>query len=354
MLKKNAVLAVAFAVIGTAVFCGKKPSPSPQVTEEPREKKWMEVYHRNKLKDTVDITYCEPGENFLVFGHAGRINDSLYMGTYVYPWQGEDVLSYRLKNGLLYVNDKLCGVDLRFVEPKQVPDPSSIVTAVADSSDASKLASFPNLMAVQTYDFIDGYLPYLVKLKNLRWLSLSSVSGSRIGSSAYERITNHGLKHLAALTELRSLNISFLYIDGQGLANLKTLSNLKELHIYKTAIKSSDLVHLEAFPKLRVLRWRAFTVRGDVGLKHLAKVPQLEELYLSNAEISDAGLRHLKVLTNLRVLDLSDNDEITNRGLNQLSGLPKLELLDLSDTRVTERGADCLKESLPNLKIIME
>jgi hypothetical protein len=362
MLKKNAVLAVAFAVIGTAVFCGKKPSPSPQVTEEPCEKKWMEVYHGNKLKDTVDITYWEPGtDHFWIECVDSYIERS--GGTkipYIYLWKGEDTINYYLdEHHLLCVNGIPCGIDLRYVSADSVPEPHLITTAIVRPEQVLELEKFPNLAVLNTDRFDDDYLPALSGLNKLQFLSLKRSSKK---SQYSPGITDEGIKNLAGLTNLRVLDLSFTHISGEGLARLKNLSELRELNIYHTfmALEGSDFKHLEAFPELRKLQCNVYS-HPDLALRHIGGLTGLEELYLEGLDITSFNIRHLKGLTNLQVLHLGANDvgsygvrylrnmvhlrelslafsEVGNSGLRHLSGLVNLEVLDLMETRVSSRG----------------
>jgi len=276
MLKKNAVLAVAFAVIGTAVFCGKKPSPSPQVTEEPREKKWMAVYHGNKLKDSVDITYWEPGTDHFwiecVDGYIDnmRRNNGGAKISYIYLWQGEDTIDYCLdEHHLLNINDVPCGIDLRYVPADSVPEPFLITTAIVRPEQILQLEKFPNLAVLNTHRFDDDYLPALSGLKKLQLLSLRR---SRKKSQYSPGITDEGIKNLEGLTNLRVLDLSFTHISGEGITHLKKLSELRELNIYHTFmdLAGSDFKHLKAFQKLKRLRCSVYSF-PDLALRHIRR-----------------------------------------------------------------------------------
>jgi hypothetical protein len=363
MLKKKTVLALAIAVIGTAVFCEKKPSPSPQ---EPREKKWMAVYHENELKDTVDITDWEPGTDHFWIECVDGYMDSMRRNkggtdiSYIYLWQGEDSIDYCLdEHHLLCVNGVPCGIDLRYVSADSVPDPLLITTAIVGPEQVSQLEKFPNLAVLNTHSFNDDYLPALSGLKGLQLLSLRR---SNKKSQSSPGITDEGIKNLAGLTNLRVLDLSFTEVGGEGLAHLKNLSELRELNIYHTfmALEDSDFKHLKAFPELRKLRCNVYS-HPDLALRHIGELTGLEELYLEGLDITDLNLRHLAGLTNLRVLKLSFTDvmgyglrylrgmvhlrylslvfsEVGSSGLRHLSGLVNLEVLDLFKTRVSSTG----------------
>jgi uncharacterized membrane protein len=91
---------------------------------------------------------------------------------------------------------------------------------------------------------------------------------------------------------------------------------------------------------------------GDVGLATLAKMPHLTRLFLQKTAISDDGLRHLSGLKNLEYLNLYGTN-VTDAGLEHLEGLDRLKALYLWQTRVTEEGAEQLKETQPDLEIVL-
>jgi len=97
-------------------------------------------------------------------------------------------------------------------------------------------------------------------------------------------VSNDGLRHLAGLRELRSLNLSdALAIDGRGLA------------------------HLRGLPWLRYLMLDATSV-GDEGLEYLRELPALERVLLAGTKVTDAGLAGASVLRQVASPSLRTND----------------------------------------------
>jgi uncharacterized membrane protein/mono/diheme cytochrome c family protein len=91
---------------------------------------------------------------------------------------------------------------------------------------------------------------------------------------------------------------------------------------------------------------------GDLGLAALAEMPHLTRLSLAKTAIGDEGLRHLSGLKNLEYLNLYGTN-VNDAGLKHLAGLDRLKALYLWQTGVTEAGAEQLKQTQPNLEIVL-
>lgn len=115
------------------------------------------------------------------------------------------------------------------------------------------------------------------------------------------KVTDAGLKCLAALGELESLTLSCTKITDAGLKELAPLRKLRKLYLGSVPIT-------------------------DAGLKELAQLRNLGELYIGRTKITDAGLKHLAALRNLRILNV--------RG-----------------TRVTPAGVKALRKALPGCDV---
>jgi Leucine Rich repeat len=94
------------------------------------------------------------------------------------------------------------------------------------------------------------------------------------------QVTDAGMTHLQALTNLHHLDLSGTQVGDAGLERLKPLSNLQILNLRHTPVTDNGLTHLETLKRLEVLN-------------------------LSQTSISGEGLGHLRALKTLRSLDLS-------------------------------------------------
>ena len=140
------------------------------------------------------------------------------------------------------------------------------------------------------------------------------------------KLTDAGLAHVAALANLKWLNLDGVGVTDSGLENLKNLSSLEKLVLSNTAVT-------------------------DAGLIHLHGLANLESLDLDGTTVTDAGLAHLVSLSKLRALSLIDT-AVTDGGLDHLAGLPGLESAALLGTEVTESGVASLKQALPDCVVI--
>ena len=110
-------------------------------------------------------------------------------------------------------------------------------------------------------------------------------------------------------------------------------------------MSDAGLEHLKALTDIVSLDLTGTQITG-VGLEHLTGLTNLKELYLRQTQVSDAGLQHLKSLTNLVSLDLAGT-QVTDTGLEHLKELTDLTNVDLRGSRVSAVGIQELVYALP-------
>ncbi len=120
----------------------------------------------------------------------------------------------------------------------------------------------------------------------------------------------------------------------------------------KVNLKVTDagLKELAALKNLTTLMLGGAKVT-DAGLKELAALKSLTTLNLNGTAVTDAGLKELAALKGLTTLGLF-NMYVTAAGLKELAELKNLSTLDLSDKQVTDAGLKELQKALPKCKII--
>ncbi len=162
---------------------------------------------------------------------------------------------------------------------------------------------------------------------------------NKINASVCLYLTDAGLQHLAGLTNLEKLNLSWSPISDAGLQHLAGLSNLKELDLRTGwSISDAGLLHLAGLTKLEKLGLAHCVRITGVGLQqHLAGLTNLKKLHLTEGFLDDDELQYLAGLTNLKELNLSDN-RINGIGLQHLAGLSKLKKLNLTRCPITNAG----------------
>jgi hypothetical protein len=205
-------------------------------------------------------------------------------------------------------------------------------------------------------------LKLMAALKDLKVLNLSMSSVGDVGvkelaplkslhslNLSYTRVRDAGLKELAPLKSLQSLDLSFTGVSGVGLKELASLKDLQSLHLAGIPLTDVGLKEVASLKNLKELYLGPGYVT-DTLLKELAPLRALQTLDLSRTKVTDAGLKELAPLRALQTLDLS-RTKVTDAGLKELAPLQALQSLYLVETAVTDAG---LKElaSLKDLKLL--
>ena len=121
------------------------------------------------------------------------------------------------------------------------------------------------------------------------------------------------------------------------------------IHSRAQVITDAGLEHLNALTQLETLYVDSDQIT-DAGLQHLKGLTHLRDLMLVNTQVSNSGLEHLKGLTQLQGLSL-DSTQVTDAGLEHLKGLTRLKELILQGTQVSDNGVRELQQALPNCRI---
>src|SRR5262249_30889853 len=126
--------------------------------------------------------------------------------------------------------------------------------------------------------------------------------------SRCENITGHGMYKLAALKNLRVLDVSHCpEIDDCGLEALT-----------------------EFFPRLQALNISGCRSLTPRGLKNLGDLCGLRVLIAANCDFTDEAIREIAEGPGLRSLNISGSPRVSINGLKALANLENLEVLDMS------------------------
>ncbi|WP_341822228.1 leucine-rich repeat domain-containing protein [Wolbachia endosymbiont (group A) of Clivina fossor] len=181
----------------------------------------------------------------------------------------------------------------------------------------------------------------LAKLKNLTSLDLSG-----------DDVTDEGVKELAKLKNLTSLNLDRNYITDEGVKELAKLKNLTSLDLsgVRIGVKGiKELAKLKNLTSLSLLR--CYGQKDDECVKELAKLKNLISLDLNDNRIGGKGAKALANgnLRNLTSLCLSHN-LICGEGVEALANgnLKNLTSLNLKYNCFGDKGAEALANG--NLK----
>jgi hypothetical protein len=210
--------------------------------------------------------------------------------------------------------------------------------------DALRGSSVQSISLAPCKQITDDALAVITEFQQLRKLDLRETS-----------VTNEGVKRLAALTNLRELQLGcFLYgrpvlVDDEALQTLAMLPQLEGLYLFGPGFTDAGLVHLQAVPDLRLL-WFQGTGVSPQALGHLRCFNKLEVLALQGCEVGDAELRELLAVPELKRLYLNGVN-VTDASVETLAQLRRLEVLSLGGTRMTPKAIAELQKALPDCKI---
>lgn len=206
---------------------------------------------------------------------------------------------------------------------------------IADLPSLAILALPPEWTTDATLDYLDNPI--------LRQLS--------VGESA---VTDEGLKKLARLKNLKSLDLAGTRITDEALKTLATFPSLKGISLQRTRVTDKGL---EALEKSQigslVLDW---TRVGDDGIASLGRMPALGSLSLTHTKVTDKALAEIArpgAFPKLQSLGLQET-VVSDEGLKHLHDpkvLPELRYLGLGENRVTPAGVEALVKARPQVEI---
>jgi hypothetical protein len=153
-----------------------------------------------------------------------------------------------------------------------------------------------------------------------------------VNNSVDDEGMNHdeGMRHIAKLTDLESLDVLNLNLTDSGITALGALQKLVTLRL-----KSTGIV--------------------DESMETIANFPRLEHLDISGCDVTDEGLRTLAQSKSLKRLVAFKTENggglITKAGLEHLRSIGTLEHIYLREFEITDSDAAALQELLPNCEI---
>lgn len=216
------------------------------------------------------------------------------------------------------------------------------VELIGDKVDASVIGDLRHTASIRSLFLssprLSGQLPRLQHVAGLVELRLDGRLGGRDleALGQFTQLTSLklpqemtvnvvGVREIAQLKGLRSLDLYYVNIDDAGIAELAPLVHLEHL----------DLTHTRV---------------TDEGLKVLAHMPRLKSLQLHRSppwhikqQLSDECLESVCELAELERLSLSGR--ITDEGLSRIAKLPKLKSLSLLNTNISSYGLRALEHS---------
>jgi hypothetical protein len=201
----------------------------------------------------------------------------------------------------------------------------------------------------------DATVTHLTGLKELKTLSTDGA-----------QLTDAGMKHLSALTNLRGA--SFFHLSfrmegftGAGFAHLRNCPKLEKLTVAGMSMGDEGFAAISTITQLRELRtWH--TYQTEAGNVHLTKLPNLTSLQIGQRlpgggakepSLSDASIQTLSTIKSLESLKIGEA-HLTLAALRGLKALPKLKLLTLYETDFPAADVEALRAHLPGVKIDLQ
>ena len=185
----------------------------------------------------------------------------------------------------------------------------------------------PHGMSLRSTKMTDADLAKLKGGKNLVWLDLSG----------NDQFANAGLKELAGLKSLQSLDLGSTSMQDASLKDLQSLENLTTLILFwNKDITDAGIRELVGLKKLKRLDLTMAKLT-DEGLKNLTALDQLTSLNIQWTTITDAGMIHLTQFKKLRHLNIAET-KVTSEGIKELAGMTGLTSLDVHYTKAAGAG----------------
>jgi Leucine-rich repeat (LRR) protein len=187
----------------------------------------------------------------------------------------------------------------------------------------------------------DECLPAIAALRTVRSLNLTGT-----------RVTGAGVRHLAG-RDLERLELPVEARDNAGLkhfiAAVRTFDRF-ESHYDWPLVTEDGLAVLEGRESLRTLIWRADKKVDLTFRRVLPTLTGLVDLHLEGASIGDDDLRRLAPLSKLAKLNISGT-LATDAGMVHLAALKNLRILYLSRGNITDEGLKVIAK-IPSLRTL--
>ena len=177
-------------------------------------------------------------------------------------------------------------------------------------------------------------------LVDLRFLDLSDCG-----------VSEHGMKHLERLQHVERLVVRNNDIQDEGARSIASLKKLSHLSVEHCGIRSEGVRSLARLQQLQFLNLNDNLIE-DRGVVHLLAggLKDLKFLMLRGCHVHEVGVVAVGKLLSLTQLDLSSND-IGNDGVDFLTELKSLTSLNVSDCGLTSAYFVAALPHLHNLNI---
>ncbi len=201
---------------------------------------------------------------------------------------------------------------------------------------AAEIGKLTNLLGlIGNSQFNDDSLAHL---GNMQWLNSLTLDGklaqAGVLKSTMGNIQGPGLKHLAALKNLRQVVLRSQPLNDDSMKNFPSLPNLVSLEFTEIQIGDATMESLAGNRVLNLLKVEGTLVTGQ-SLKYIATMPKLQHLFWYNSATDD-DLTHLQKMD---VTTLSFKDcQITGTGFQSFEDCQQLNQLNFANNPITDDG----------------
>ncbi|TKJ39875.1 hypothetical protein CEE36_10105 [candidate division TA06 bacterium B3_TA06] len=195
---------------------------------------------------------------------------------FLYPWHGEDTISYQVSSWSLRINGKQAGILFRPIESMSFLPEEKIELEYID-------APTQGIVTITIEDFEPPFtIRRLERFPDLEVIFMT-LYFEDYAYEYYRRLTSDLIRY-----KERCWLSKWLYFRG-----LKQVTEIADLYLYIEGVRDAELWFLRNFNKLKGL-WIESDSITDAGLKHLAKLSGLRTLDLYETEVSEEGVAELR------------------------------------------------------------
>jgi Leucine-rich repeat (LRR) protein len=166
---------------------------------------------------------------------------------------------------------------------------------------------------------------------------------------------------LAGLPGIERLDIGWAQITDTGLEHLSALTNLRWLTMGGNKLTDAALQFLRQMPQIEYLDaggtqrtdsglWSLLLT--DAGVQAIATVTELRELRIAGTNITSRALGLLKPLAKLEKLNLQGCKRLRDDAVATLAQFQQLRVLDLTDSSLSEQAVARVRATLPECQVL--
>ena len=254
-----------------------------------------------------------------------------------------------------------------------------------DPYDVAFMEHLGNIPALETVKIVatkieDSFLPPLLKLKNLKSLSMEGTARGLPGSPAlgdpslvrlkeleklpgltfvelayFGKATDAGLEQLAGLKNLEGFTFRGSPVPGHAFAKFEGWTNLKRIRFHSNRLDDEGLGYVcDRFPNLESLNLIHSQAITDASAGHLLKLPKLNSLSLNGPKITAAVLKNLPRLPLEFVMLDQGALNPSAEAIATLKSIPTLRRLSLGGKTLTDGDLASLAQVTQLVEISFE